>query len=305
MTEYCIRTGIIIDPSIINLEKPRKLEESKIKVKVEKVELDKDGESDIKCEVENSDDAYENSDSVEHQISNEESASNTDQAVDKDKEMADEENIKSHKRSAVWKHFSLSKDKTSTSCCHCHERLTYIGSTSSMLRHLRRCHPDELEASIGESASLSDHEVAKPEYPKERRSGGMASILWNYFTRMDTEISLCNTCSKEIPTKGSNTSQMYYHLRYYHFSDYQHIRKQANLEVPKIAPDIRGRKPRFMCDLCGTEVSYDHKVHHMAMKHQIYLGKGYTCETCGKVCWSTGAFNAHKRTHNKDVSHTW
>ena len=152
---------------------------------------------------------------------------------------------------------------------------------------------------------MADHGVDELEHPKEKRSSSMASILWNYFTRMDTDISLCNTCGKETQAKGSNTSNMYNHLKYHHFADYQQIRKQANLEVPQIAPEPRRRKERFMCDLCGTEMSNDSKVAHMARKHQIYLGKKYTCETCGKVCWSTGTFNAHKRTHNKEVTHTW
>ena len=152
---------------------------------------------------------------------------------------------------------------------------------------------------------MADHEVDEPEHPKERRSNSMASILWNFFTRMDTEISLCNTCGKETPAKGSNTANMYNHLKYHHFTDYQQIYKQANLAVPQIAPERRRTKERFMCDLCGTEMSNDSKVAHMARKHQIYLGKKYTCETCGKVCWSTGSFKTHKQTHNKDVSHTW
>ena len=216
-------------------------------------------------------------------------------------------NVNSHKKSAVWKHFSLSEDKTSTSCCHCQEHLTYFesSSTTHMLRHLRNCHPADLEASIDDSAYEADPVVDKSEHHKERRSGSMASIVWNYFTRINTESSFCNNCRKEITTKGANTSNMEHHLKYYHFSDYQQVRKQANLEVPKLAPNIRDRKPRFMCDLCGTEMSYDNKVPHMAKKHQIYLGEKYTCETCGKICWSKGAFNAHTKRHNNDVSHTW
>ena len=311
MTEYCFTTGIKIDPSVINLEKPRRLrkqDEGQKEIKIDEDEFDNDGESIDISEVESSNDAFgEKSDSAEHHMSIEESASNTDPAENEDIEMVAGKNVNSPKRSAVWKHFILSKDKTYTSCCHCQKRLTAETSlsTSSMLQHLRRRHPLELEASIDNNASMADHEVDEPEHPKEWRSSSMASNLWNFFTRMDTEISLCNTCGKETQTKGSNTANMYNHLKYHHFTDYQQIRKQANLEVPQIAPEPRRRKERFMCDLCGTEMSNDSKVAHMARKHQIYLGKKYTCETCGKVCWSTGTFNAHKRSHNKDVTHTW
>ena len=311
LTEYCFATGIKIDPSVINLEKPRglkKQEEGQKEVKVEEVDLDNYGEFINKSEVENSDDAFsENSVSVQHHTSTEESASNADHAVDKETEMAAGKNVNSHKRSAVWKHFSLSKDKTYTSCCHCQERLTYFesSSTTHMLRHLRNCHPAELEASLDDSAYVADPVVDKSEHPEEWKRGSMASILRNYFTRINPESSFCNYCRKEITTKGSNTSNMEHHLKYYHFSDYQQVRKQANLEVPKLAPNIRDRKQRFMCDLCGTEMSYDNKVPHMAKKHQIYLGEKYTCETCGKIYWSKGAFNAHKKKHNNDVSHTW
>ena len=84
MTEYCFTTGIKIDPSVINLEKPRRLrkqDEGQKEIKIDEDEFDNDGESIDKSEVESSNDAFgENSDSAEHHTSIEESTSNTDLA---------------------------------------------------------------------------------------------------------------------------------------------------------------------------------------------------------------------------------
>ena len=64
MNAYISNTGVKIDPSVINLDKPRharKLDEGH-EEKVEEVEFDFDGESTFKCEAEDSDDALGNSD---------------------------------------------------------------------------------------------------------------------------------------------------------------------------------------------------------------------------------------------------
>ena len=64
LTAYISNTGIKIDPSVINLDKPRharKLDEGH-QEKVEEVEFDFDGESTFKCEAEDSDDGFGNSD---------------------------------------------------------------------------------------------------------------------------------------------------------------------------------------------------------------------------------------------------
>ena len=53
LAKYCSNTGIIIDPSVINLEKPtppRNLEEGENKIKEEQSVLDNDGESNDKLE---------------------------------------------------------------------------------------------------------------------------------------------------------------------------------------------------------------------------------------------------------------
>ena len=91
LAKYCSNTGIIIDPSVINLEKPRqprKLEEDKNKIKEEEGVLDNDGESNDKLE----DAEFKNSNmnieveskDVDWDESIEEGATETDDVVDKD-----------------------------------------------------------------------------------------------------------------------------------------------------------------------------------------------------------------------------
>ena len=95
---------------------------------------------------------------------------------------------------------------------------------------------------------------------------------------------------------------------YHHFSDYLQVRKQANLHVPEsVPPNANKKRKHFMCDLCGAEFpdSYYNKTRHMAIKHQIYLGNKYTCDTCGKVCWSKYDFHKHKQIHSDEAPHTW
>ena len=164
----------------------------------------------------------------------------------------------------------------------------------------------------GHGEDLEPQESNPEPDPKEQRSDSsrtsVSSLLWNYFTRMDTESSICNDCRKTITTKGSNTSNMVHHLRYHHFSDYLQVRKQANLHVPEsVPPNANKKRKQFMCDLCGAEFpdSYYNKTRHMAIKHQIYLGNKYTCDACGKVCWSKYDFHKHKQIHSDEASHTW
>ena len=44
-------------------------------------------------------------------------------------------------RSKVWKHFRIDyEDNTKVTCDHCQAKLTYIGGTSTMLKHLQMIH---------------------------------------------------------------------------------------------------------------------------------------------------------------------
>ena len=58
----------------------------------------------------------------------------------------------------------------------------------------------------------------------------LRSLVWNYFTRLNTETSYCKTCDREISTKGSNTSNLATHLRHNHFSDYQQMKEERSSE---------------------------------------------------------------------------
>ena len=59
-------------------------------------------------------------------------------------------------KSEAWKHFQLNKDKTHSYCCYCQKDFAFCSSTTPMMRHLKSCHPAELQASIDESASRTD-----------------------------------------------------------------------------------------------------------------------------------------------------
>ena len=58
----------------------------------------------------------------------------------------------------------------------------------------------------------------------------LRSLVWNYFTRLNSETSFCKTCDRELSTKGSNTSNLATHLRHNHFSDYQQIKGECSSE---------------------------------------------------------------------------
>ena len=58
----------------------------------------------------------------------------------------------------------------------------------------------------------------------------LRSLVWNYFTRLNSETSFCKTCDREIPTKGSSTSGLATHLKHNHFSDYQQMKGECSSE---------------------------------------------------------------------------
>ena len=58
-------------------------------------------------------------------------------------------------RSEAWKHFHVNEDKTVTSCLHCHKLFTFCGgSTSTLLKHLRRHHPTEMQSTTNDYKSI-------------------------------------------------------------------------------------------------------------------------------------------------------
>ena len=52
------------------------------------------------------------------------------------------------------------------------------------------------------------------------------SLVWNYFTRVNPELASCNTCKREIRTKGGNTTAMSSHLKSIHFFEYQQLQER-------------------------------------------------------------------------------
>ena len=58
----------------------------------------------------------------------------------------------------------------------------------------------------------------------------LRSILWFYYTRVNRDFACCNTCKREISTKGQNTSNLASHLKSHHFSDYQQMQERRKEE---------------------------------------------------------------------------
>ena len=52
------------------------------------------------------------------------------------------------------------------------------------------------------------------------------SLVWNYFTRVNPELASCNTCKREIKTKGGNTTAMSSHLKSIHFFEHQQLQER-------------------------------------------------------------------------------
>ena len=139
-----------------------------------------------------------------------------------------------HNRSEVWQHFHLSEDKTYASCYHCQNELTYRGSTSNMLIHLRNNHP----AVLDKSASKTDHNIVgaglkvesqetngnenveseqgsilQSDEPISDKNGDIGvglggrkrSAIWEYFVRIDKFTVRCNTCNNEVRSSDTTT----------------------------------------------------------------------------------------------------
>ena len=47
-------------------------------------------------------------------------------------------------RSEVWKHFHVNEEKTKARCIHCHKLYAFIGTTTTLMKHLRKFHPKKL-----------------------------------------------------------------------------------------------------------------------------------------------------------------
>ena len=159
-----------------------------------------------------------------------------------DEELAEKKNIvdqAGNRRSEVWKHFHLSEDKTCTSCYHCQKYLAFSGTTATMMRHLRSFHPTELQASINESASMTDHDEDEPifnsnfeekasevsskgsskEFKFEVRPSGprFRSEVWKHFhLNEDNTVASCDHCSSLMKYSGGTTATMLKHLQRRH-----------------------------------------------------------------------------------------
>lgn len=59
-----------------------------------------------------------------------------------DDETEEKGDKKRQKMSKVWEHFRLKRKENTVTCISCNTALAYHNSTSSMLQHLRRKHPD-------------------------------------------------------------------------------------------------------------------------------------------------------------------
>ena len=143
-------------------------------------------------------------------------------------------------RSEAWKHFHVNEDRTVTSCLHCHKLFTFCGgSTSSLLKHLRKCHPAELKSMTNDykreikSDHLDDFEDKKDKVSEvtmndakdvkleatadedEKKSVEQfvnrpdRSEVWKHFhLSEDKTYASCYHCQKHLAFSGSTTTMM-------------------------------------------------------------------------------------------------
>ena len=212
--------------------------------------------------------------------------------------------IKPYKhKSKVWNHFTRDpndKDKKKCICNHC-DRIIISGggSTTSMLGHLKKFHPDFIKKSTltleQEETSPIEEPVLDPEsgelLTKEEQkmikkksiikkgfTRVKTSFVWNHFKQDpdDPQMAVCEICSKSIYNNSTVTAGLIRHLQ--HHGIYKN-----NNPLP--------------CSVCGLmfENQYKRQKHEYNHKRQEELK--FKCSFCQKGFASNHIRRKHEMCH--------
>ena len=69
--------------------------------------------------------------------------------------------------------------------------------------------------------------------------------------------------------------------------------------------DVNASDFQMETALHSVMVPFMNERHLEVVRMLLAMGKKLTCETCGKVFWTTGQFNAHTRKHNNTDTFIW
>ncbi|GFR92103.1 zinc finger BED domain-containing protein 1 [Elysia marginata] len=156
--------------------------------------------------------------------------------------------MKRKNQSIIWR-FMIRLDPSGTMCQLCKKPFTYEGSTSNMIKHLKKEHPEELAVVMGggnislppaseadvafmtnpdtfsvesdqfvESKSSYIRSHAKDHYFRKKPT----SLIWRFMNRMSFDKVNCQICSKEFNYVGS-TSNMRKHVKLVHPAEYSKV----------------------------------------------------------------------------------
>lgn len=123
------------------------------------------------------------------------------------------------RKAKIWQFFeAVSKDLAS--CLMCQQAIkTVKGCTSGLTRHVSRFHPDVLDETFEAKEEPADEDFD----PQDPASKLKKSKVWNFFERIERDISKCKTCSVVIKTQKGNTSGMSRHLFRAHIDIYTQL----------------------------------------------------------------------------------
>ena len=203
---------------------------------------------------------------------------------------------KSKKVSLAWVFFKrLSESKCECTICK-HQLSCAKGTTTSLINHLRGCHPD----AYFKAAASQDVQVAQPSRFKRepRKVVQKRSMIWNYFAPVESEeAAQCLTCEEVCKVPSGCTSNCIVHLKKRHpelFQEMQVSRNEQHLartrkKIIRTAPkdldesqevsqemseaavksspvwmvfkaeEADDNEAKAKCSLCNETVSYSHR----------------------------------------------
>lgn len=189
------------------------------------------------------------------------------------------------KRSVVWRYFTPDNKEQAT-CDVCLSTVKSCGTTTNLVKHLRLKHRAEYdqytlqrsEQELGTAARGSQSPPAAPaeqtyenvevEYgtfdisqvstaPEKKGPGTRKrSMVWHYFTRLDSVGATCHACMKTVKRCG-NTTNLVKHLRLKHRPQYERYQLQrAQTTLQRSGQQLEGAVPYesmetdFNSDIC-------------------------------------------------------